>query len=211
MRFLSQNFDQHFFSRSRKFVLFYFAKCIQLGSRDCSRPDKKIENANFVSRKDDYNQCSLASTEWFAWFVRFVLFVWWFRFIWLVWYVRCRWQERFIHSLSLNQRFWIISFQPHKSQQHTFFHSVTRIYSKTESDDQMLSSEENQKVLINELDDFYQFWSCISLILIAFVLLAIILVRIKRINKRRRPTSANIDLNFTKPYSYEPLPYKSII
>ena len=104
-----------------------------------------------------------------------------------------------------------LSFQPHKSQQHTFFHSVTRIYSKTESDDQMLSSEENQKVLINELDDFYQFWSCISLILIAFVLLAIILVRIKRINKRRRPTSANIDLNFTKPYSYEPLPYKSII
>ena len=103
------------------------------------------------------------------------------------------------------------SFQPDKSQQHTFFHSVTRIYSKTESVDQTLSSEENQKVLINELEDFYHFWSCISIILIAFVLLAIILVRIKRINKRRRPTTANIDLNFTKPYSYEPLPYKSII
>ena len=100
-----------------------------------------------------------------------------------------------------------LSFQPHKSQKYTFFHSVTRIYSKTESVDQTLSSEENYKDLINALEDFYLLWSCISLILIAFVLLAIILVGIKR----RRPTSANIDLNFTKPYSYEPLPYKSII
>ena len=104
-----------------------------------------------------------------------------------------------------------LTFQPHKSQQHTFFHSVTRIYSKTESVDQTLSSEENYKDLINALEDFYLLWSCISLILIAFVLLAIILVRMKRRTKRRRPTSANIDLNLTKPYSYEPLPYKSII
>ena len=100
-----------------------------------------------------------------------------------------------------------LSFQPHKSQKYTFFHSVTRIYSKTETVDQTLSSEENHKVLINELESSYQSrtildildnldkpglsWSCISLILIAFVLLAIILVRIKR----RRSTSANIDLN----------------
>jgi len=93
------------------------------------------------------------------------------------------------------------------SQKYFFFHSVTRIHSNIESADQTLSSEENQKVSIDELEDFYQLWSCICLILIALVLLAITWVKIKR----KRPTAANIDLNFTKPYSYQPLPYKSNI
>jgi len=93
------------------------------------------------------------------------------------------------------------------SQKFFLFHSVTRIQPDIEPVDPTLSSEEDQNVSIDELEDFYQLWSCICFVLIALVLLAITWVKIKR----KRPTPANIDLNFTKPYSYQPLPYKSNI
>ena len=111
----------------------------------------------------------------------------------------------------LHHRPWLsnmhCSFKPHQSQKYFLFHSVTRIQPDIEPVDPTLSSEEDQNVSIDELEDFYQLWSCICFVLIALVLLAITWVKIKR----KRPTPANIDLNFTKPYSYQPLPYKSNI
>ena len=86
--------------------------------------------------------------------------------------------------------------KPPQSQKHFYFHSVTRTQLEIESSDSMLSSEENEKVDIDELQDFYLFWSMICLILISLVLMAFTWVKINR----KRPTPANIDLNFTKPY-----------
>merc|ERR1712168_191223 len=90
------------------------------------------------------------------------------------------------------------------SQKHFYFHSVTRTQLDRESSGSMLSSEENEKVDIDELQDFYLFWSMLCLILISLVLMAFTWVKINR----KRPGPANIDLNFTKLYSYEPFPYK---